>query len=202
MILKICGLTNANDAAAAIKGGATAIGFNFWLRSPRYIAPELAADIASPGGVRRVGVFVNEAPARIEQIARQARLDVAQLHGDEPPARYPAGLAVWKGARVAAGFDFSAYQDSPAEALVLDGAAGELYGGSGKPFDWSLAAGAAKRIILAGGLDASNVAEAVALARPWGVDACSRIESAPGKKDHLKMNEFLQAARHAAQQTP
>ena len=202
MILKICGLTNANDAAAAIKGGATAIGFNFWLRSPRYIAPELAADIASPGGVRRVGVFVNEAPARIEQIARQARLDVAQLHGDEPPAGYPAGLAVWKGARVAAGFDFSAYQDSPAEALVLDGAAGELYGGSGKPFDWSLAAGAAKRIILAGGLDASNVAEAVALARPWGVDACSRIESAPGKKDHLKMNEFLQAARQAAQQTP
>lgn len=202
MILKICGLTNANDAAAAIEGGATAIGFNFWLRSPRYIAPELAADIASPGGVRRVGVFVNEAPARIEQIAHQARLDVAQLHGDEPPAAYPAGLAVWKGARVAAGFDFSAYQDSPAEALVLDGAAGELYGGSGKPFDWSLAAGAAKRIILAGGLDASNVAEAVALARPWGVDACSRIESARGKKDHRKMNEFLQAARQAAQQTP
>ena len=202
MILKICGLTNGDDTAAAIEGGATAIGFNFWLRSPRYIAPELAADIASPGGVRRVGVFVNEAPARIEQIARQARLDVAQLHGDEPPAAYPARLVVWKGARVAAGFDLSSYQDSPAEALVLDGAAGELYGGSGKSFDWSLAAGAAKRIILAGGLDASNVAEAVALARPWGVDACSRIESAPGKKDHLKMNEFLQAARHAAQQTP
>src|SRR6516225_5146366 len=202
MILKICGLTNANDAAAAIEGGATAIGFNFWLRSPRYIGPELAADIASPGGVRRVGVFVNEAPARIEQIARQARLDVAQLHGDERTARYPAGLAVWKGARVAAGFDFSAYQDSPAEALALDGAACELYGGSGKPFDWSLAAGAAQRIILAGGLDASNVAEAVALARPWGVDACSRIESALGKKDHRKMNEFLQAARQAAQQTP
>ena len=197
MVLKICGITNAEDAAAAVAGGATAIGFNFWPRSPRYVAPEQAAEIGCPPGVRRVGVFVNETPARIREIASLVRLDVAQLHGDESPASYPAGMLVWKAARVTAGFDFSAYDDSPAEALVLDGPAGELYGGSGQPFDWGLAATIRKRIILAGGLDASNVAQAIATAHPWGVDACSRIESAPGKKDHSKMNEFLNAARAA-----
>lgn len=195
MVLKICGITNPEDAAAAVEGGATAIGFNFWPRSPRYIAPQEAALIGSRPGIRRVGVFVNEEPARIAEIGKLAHLDVAQLHGDEAPAAYPAGLTVWKAARVAAGFDFSAFDDSPAEALVLDGPAGELYGGSGQTFDWGLAAMVRKRIILAGGLDASNVAEAIAAAHPWGVDACSRIESAPGKKDHRKMNEFLQAAR-------
>ena len=197
MVLKICGITNAEDAAAAVEGGATAIGFNFWPRSPRYVVPEQACQIASGAAVRRVGVFVNEAPARIEEIARVARLDVAQLHGDERPAMYPTGMTVWKAARVSAGFDFSAYEDSPAEALLLDGAAGELYGGGGEVFDWGLAAVVRKRIIVAGGLDASNVAQAIAAAHPWGVDACSRLESAPGKKDHRKMNEFLQAARAA-----
>ncbi len=197
MVVKICGITNSVDAAAAIEGGATAIGFNFWPRSPRYVPPEQAAQISSSDGIRRVGVFVNEEPARIAEIARIVRLDIAQLHGDEPPASYPPRMQVWKAARVSAGFDFSAYNDSPAEALVLDGPAGELYGGSGQTFDWGLAAMVRKRIILAGGLDASNVAQAVAAAHPWGVDACSRIESAPGKKDHRKMSEFLQAARAA-----
>jgi phosphoribosylanthranilate isomerase len=196
MIVKICGITNAEDAAAALAGGASAIGFNFYVRSPRYIAPERAARIATPSA-RRVGVFVNESPARVEEIARLAALDVAQLHGDEHGEDYPAAVAVWKGARVTAGFSFAPYSGCRAEALVLDGPAGELYGGSGLMFDWSRAAGAPFRIILAGGLDASNVAAAVALAHPWGVDACSRIESAPGKKDHRKMKEFLQAARAA-----
>jgi len=196
MTIKICGITNREDAEAAAAGGATAIGFNFYPRSPRYIAPELAAAIR-PAGVRRVGVFVNERPARVAEIARIAGLDVAQLHGDETPADYPEGLAVWKAARVDAAFDFAAYADSPADALLLDGPAAELYGGSGQAFDWRLAARAAKRIIVAGGLDASNVAQAVEMARPWGVDACSRIESRPGKKDLEKMCQFLQAARAA-----
>jgi phosphoribosylanthranilate isomerase len=196
MILKICGITSAADAAEAIELGATAIGFNFYPRSPRYIAPDQAKSIATPGA-RRVGVFVNEPRAHVEQIARVASLDVAQLHGEEPPEQYPALLAVWKAARVTAGFDFSQYDHCPAEALLLDGPAAELYGGAGKTFDWNLVGVAARRIILAGGLDASNVAQAVALARPWGVDACSRIESAPGKKDYIKMREFLQAAKAA-----
>jgi phosphoribosylanthranilate isomerase len=191
MILKICGITNEEDAAAAIAGGANALGFNFYPRSPRYIAPERAAEIAPAAGVRRVGVFVNAERARVEEIARIAALDVAQLHGEETPADYPGSVAVWKAARVGAGFHLSQWRDCPAEALLLDGPA------SGEAFDWRLAAAPARRIILAGGLDASNVARAIALAHPWGVDACSRIESAFGKKDHRKMNEFLQAAKAA-----
>ena len=207
MILKICGITNQEDATAAVEGGANAIGFNFYPPSPRYVAPERAAEIGTPAGVRRVGVFVNETRERVEEVARMAALGVAQLHGDETPAEYPAGLAVWKAARVTADFDLSQYDGCPAEALLLDGPAAEMYGGSGKSFDWSLA-GKKKtkkadqevrstKIILAGGLDASNVAQAIALARPWGVDACSRIESAPGKKDLKKMRAFLEAARAA-----
>jgi phosphoribosylanthranilate isomerase len=196
MILKICGITRQEDAALAITAGATAIGFNFYPRSPRYITVERAGMIKT-AGVRRVGVFVNEAPARIEEIARIARLDTVQLHGDESPAEYPAAVAVWKAARVESGFVFEPYEGIPAEAVLLDGPAAELYGGAGISFDWRLAARSGKRIIVAGGLDGTNVARAVELARPWGVDACSRIESAPGIKDHRKMTEFLIAARAA-----
>ncbi len=197
MIVKICGITNQEDATAAIAGGANAIGFNFYPKSPRYIAPEQAAEIATGAGVRRVGVFVNEAGPRVEEIGRTVALDVAQLHGDESPAEYPGSVTVWKAARVGAGFDLARFDNLPAEALVLDGPAGELYGGAGVSFDWRLAGISKRRIILAGGLDGSNVERAVRLARPWGVDACSRIESAPGRKDHKKMSEFLQAARTA-----
>jgi phosphoribosylanthranilate isomerase len=191
MIVKICGITNAEDANAAVEGGATALGFNFYKGSPRYIEPERAGEIQTRGGVRRVGVFVNERPARIAEIAQVAGLDVAQLHGDETPADYPAGVAIWKAARVKAGFDLKALEASPGEALLLDGP------GSGLMFDWRVAAESRRRVILAGGLDGHNVAAAVAIAHPWGVDACSRIEFAPGKKDHIKMSEFLQAARAA-----
>ena len=197
MILKICGITNQTDATAAMEGGATALGFNFYRRSPRYIAPDRAAEISTSRGVRRVGVFVDEQPARVDEIARIAHLDVVQLHGHEQPGGYPAALAVWKAVRVTGDVDFSPYQTCPAEALLLDGPAAELYGGSGKSFDWRLAAGIGKPIVVAGGLDASNVARAIQLAHPWGVDACSRIESGPGKKDHEKMNAFLQAAKAA-----
>jgi phosphoribosylanthranilate isomerase len=195
MILKVCGITNQDDAAAAVDGGATAIGFNFYMPSPRFIAAEVAANIVTPPDVRRVGVFVNEPPARIEEIARVARLDVVQLHGDERTAgfRVPA----WKAVRVGAGFRFDSYEGFPAEALLLDGPAAQLYGGAGHTFEWKVAASSAWRIIIAGGLDGSNVARAIELARPWGVDACSKIESTPGKKDHKKMLEYLQAARVA-----
>ena len=201
MILKICGITNAEDAARACEAGANAIGFNFYPRSPRYIAPELAAAIPTPEGVRRVGVFVNQPRPEVERTLRIAALDVAQLHGDEQPADYPAPAAVWKAARVTGGLNpMLPYLNCPVEALLLDGPAGPGYGGSGKSFEWRLAASSPMRIILAGGLDASNVAEAIAAAHPWGVDACSRIESAPGKKDPLKMTAFLAAAREAFRQ--
>jgi phosphoribosylanthranilate isomerase len=201
MIVKVCGITNQEDAAAATGEGANAIGFNFYAPSPRYVDPQRAAEIPTASGVRRVGVFVNEARERVEEIARIARLDVAQLHGEEGTDAYPAALTVWKAARVSAGFTFANFTESSAEALLLDGPAGELYGGLGKSFDWQsvgqVSRPASFRIILAGGLDASNVAEAVAMAQPWGVDACSRIESAPGKKDHKKMLDFIREARKA-----
>jgi phosphoribosylanthranilate isomerase len=201
MILKICGLTNQEDVTRAIEAGATAVGFNFYARSPRYIAPGKAAEIATADGVRRVGVFVNEKREVVEEIVRAARLDVAQLHGDETSGDYPAAAPVWKAIRVAPDLGFAQlrrFNLDPAEALLFDGPA------SGVPFNWI----ASKilwstlhrphHIILAGGLDSSNVAEAIAVVHPWGVDACSRIESAPGKKDYKKMKEFLQAAQAAA----
>ena len=194
MIVKICGITNSEDAAAAIEAGATAIGFNFYPRSPRHIDPEDAAKIPTPGA-RRVGVFVNESPASIVEIARIAALDTAQLHGGGSAADFAGGLAVWKAAQVTASFKLALHPG--AEALLLDGPAGELYGGSGRTFDWSLARSTGIRIIVAGGLEAANVAQAVAISRPWGVDACSRLESAPGKKDHAKMQAFIQAAIEA-----
>jgi phosphoribosylanthranilate isomerase len=196
-MIKICGITNAEDAQAAADGGATAIGFNFWPRSPRYIDPGSAAAIATPPGVLRVGVFVNEPADSVERIARLVRLDVVQLHGDEKPEQYPRLPEVWKALRVNPGFRLADYAALPVQALLLDGPAAELYGGSGMTFDWSVAAGFPRRIVIAGGLDASNVARAVALADPWGVDTCSRIESAPGKKDLDKMKQFLSAAKAA-----
>jgi phosphoribosylanthranilate isomerase len=196
MMVKICGITNREDALASVEGGAAALGFNFYPSSPRYLAPERAADLIAglPAGIWKVGVFVNEAPARVAQMAATLALDVAQLHGDERPADYPPGLRVWKAARVGPDFDWTVWEDCPAEALVLDGPAGALYGGAGRPFDWALARRGGRKIVLAGGLDDGNVQQAIAQARPWGVDACSRLERAPGRKDHRKLAAFLKAA--------
>lgn len=198
MILKVCGITNQQDADSAIEAGANAIGFNFYPKSPRHITWEQAARINTPPGVRRVGIFVDARRQDIEDARRAANLHVAQMHGRRIAiAEHPAGGPFWKAFQVGAGFDLEREDDGLAEAVVLDGPAGDLYGGSGKTFDWRLVAGLKRRIIIAGGLDASNVARAVEITRPWGVDACSRIERAPGKKDHQKMKEFLWAARTA-----
>jgi phosphoribosylanthranilate isomerase len=197
MIVKVCGVTNLEDALAAIEGGASALGFNFYPRSPRYLDPERAARIAAalPARIWKAGVFVNEAPARIAEIAISVGLDIAQLHGDEPESAYPSGVRVWKAARVDDAFRLADLDRHTAEAILLDGPAGALYGGAGASFDWSLAAGSTRRIILAGGLDAGNVRQAIAAAHPWGVDVCSRIESSPGRKDHVKMAQFLREAK-------
>lgn len=186
MMVKVCGITNQADADAA--AGAGALGFNFYRPSPRYVDPESAAAIVTPAGVLRVGVFVNE--PRAVEIARQARLDVIQLHGDEQAA--PAGFPVWKAFRVTSDFSMDRLT-FPAEAFVLD-APGELYGGSGHTFDWSRAKGAERKILLAGGLGPDNVQQAIATARPWGVDACSRLELRPGIKDHAKVARFIELA--------
>ncbi|MCC7498778.1 MAG: phosphoribosylanthranilate isomerase [Bryobacterales bacterium] len=191
-LIKICGITTAGDALDAVEAGATALGFNFCPRSPRYITPDCAAGIIGglPGGILKVGVFVDEPADSIAAIVRGAGLDVAQLHGQEPPGQQPAGVRSWKALCAGEGFDAAQLALWPVEAILLDSSSG----GSGRTFNWRLAHGLAARIILAGGLDASNVADAIAQARPWGVDACSRLESAPGRKDRTRVRDFVRAA--------
>jgi len=189
MMVKICGITNREDAQAAIDGGASALGFNFYPVSPRYISPDAAAAIiaALPADVWKVGVFVDETPEVVVRIARQAALNIAQLHGSESPTQYPQAMRVWKAIRVREGAVLEAF-DCPAEAVLLDGPA------SGVVFDWARAPQGIAKLILAGGLDADNVRQAIEQVHPWGVDACSRLEKSPGRKDHVKMTAFLKAA--------
>jgi len=193
MMVKICGITNPEDALAAAGAGASALGFNFWPGSPRYIEPERAAEILAnlPPGVWKVGLFVDETPEKVTEIAGRLRLDVVQIHGEGPLPRLPR---VWKALGVKPGFPTVDLDSYAAEAFVLDAPAGAARGGTGKTYDWSLVAGIPKRVVLAGGLAADNVQEAIRTARPWGVDSCSRLESAPGKKDHAKMAAFIAAA--------
>jgi phosphoribosylanthranilate isomerase len=193
MMVKICGITCREDALAAVEAGASALGFNFYPPSPRYITPDKAAKLAGilPSGVLRVGVFVNEPKEAVAAIVEVVPLDVAQLHGD---CGSPAGVRVWKAQSVGEEFDPLELQRCDAEAFLLDAPAGVQYGGTGRTFDWSRVSGLRQRIVLAGGLGPDNVAEAIAAVKPWGVDACSRLESAPGKKDPAKMREFVRAA--------
>jgi len=204
MMVKICGITNREDALAAIEAGASAIGFNFYRESPRYISHTGAAMIAEkiPANVWKVGVFVNETPEGIAKIMLDAGLDVAQLHGSSE-AR---GIRIWRACpanglvcEFGAAPEAAGQGEQPAagtvEALLIDAPSSELYGGTGQTFDWSLAKRLAPfRVIIAGGLDADNVRIAIEQARPWGVDACSRIEKSPGLKDHEKMRKFVKAA--------
>ena len=200
MIVKICGITNLEDAQAAIQSGANALGFNFYPRSKRYIGISDATKIVAhfPPTILRVGVFVNEPAERVADLVRRVGLHVAQLHGDETPEQYPAGTRVWKVAHVDENFSLAAWESNPAEALLLDSPANGEFGGSGQTFDWSRAAGGSRQIILAGGLDETNVRDAILQVKPWGVDACSRIERAPGRKDHARMAAFIQAVLEAS----
>jgi len=194
MMVKICGITSLIDALAAVDAGATALGFNFWPKSPRYIEPDKARRIIDqlPLGVLSVGLFVNERPERVAEAAGRLKLDVVQLHGDKP---LPAALRVWKALGVGPKFKPADLDQFDVEAFVLDAPSGKAHGGTGKTYDWGRTAGVRHRFVLAGGLDESNVREAIRVARPWGVDACSRLETEPGRKDHAKMVAFVKAVR-------
>jgi phosphoribosylanthranilate isomerase len=187
MLVKICGITRREDAEAAIAAGASALGFIFYPPSPRYVTPERAAEIASGLQTIKVGVFVNRTTAAIQAIMRATKLDVAQIYGGDAPSG-----RVWRAFRVKQAFSPTSELLDDAEAILLDGPS------TGAGFDWALARGAAaQKVIVAGGLDASNVAEAIRTAKPWGVDASSRLESSPGVKDHQKVRDFVQAALEA-----
>jgi phosphoribosylanthranilate isomerase len=191
MMVKICGITNREDALAAVDAGASAIGFNFYPDSPRYISPTGAAMIAEkiPSSVWKVGVFVGESAETIAKIALDAGLDVAQLHGMSE-AR---GLRIWRA--IPANERVPHQLTDGSEAVLIDTPSSEFFGGTGETWNWSLAKGHLVKLIVAGGLDASNVRRAIEEVQPWGVDACSRLEKSPGLKDHEKMRSFVKAAR-------
>jgi phosphoribosylanthranilate isomerase len=186
-IVKVCGVTSRDDAQAALDAGANALGFNFYSESPRFLTRECAAEIISDlrGEFLRVGVFVNPSSQLIAEVS--PFLDVAQIHGQGE-----ATLPVWRSVHPGV----VPPPDSSVQAWLLDTPT-PAYGGSGRTFDWSLAAAFPYPAIVAGGLDATNVAEAVRVVNPWGVDSCSRLESSPGRKDHARMTAFVASALHA-----
>jgi phosphoribosylanthranilate isomerase len=196
--VKVCGITNYEDAALALDLGADALGFNFYPPSPRFIALDAARDIVRrlPPLTTTVGVFVNVAdPAEVDRSARAAGVQVLQLHGDESSS-YCRRLSDWpliKAVRVGKSIILENLHCFPAQAFLLDSKDDGLFGGTGKTFDWTLARRAAERlrIILAGGLSADNVAEAIRGVQPYAVDVCSGVESRPGKKDKVKLTGFM-----------
>ncbi len=192
-IIKICGVTNAEDALCAAEAGANAIGLNFCPQSPRALTFRVAHRIARflPDTVLKVGVFVEPSEDELLQAIDQIPLDVVQLHGDRVPS---VAHRTW---RALAANTANPAELLVAEAILLD-AHTPRHGGSGHTFDWTIATRFCQPVILAGGLDASNVAQAIETARPWGVDACSRLESSPGRKDAAKVRRFVKAALAAA----
>jgi phosphoribosylanthranilate isomerase len=203
--VKICGITNAADALAAIDAGANVLGFNFYEKSPRRVSETEAAKIRAqlPSRVKAVGIFVNAPPAEVIAMGKSLKLHAAQLHGDETPetvAEVAASLPVYKAFRVEPDFRLETLDEYPeAEAFLFDAASTGQYGGTGRTTDWDAARRAAQthRIILAGGLRVENVAAAVRIVRPYGVDVASGVESKPGKKDHARLREFIQEVRRA-----
>ncbi len=187
-LVKICGITNEDDALVAIEAGATALGFNFYPKSPRFISFKAAHRIAAllPDTVLKVGVFVSPSAQDLQLAIDQVPLDVVQLHGKHVPS---IAHRTWRALPATA----DPAESLLAEAILLDTPTPH-HGGSGETFDWKLAARFWQPIILAGGLDSSNVAEAIEVARPYGVDACSRLESAPGIKDPARVRHFVKAA--------
>jgi phosphoribosylanthranilate isomerase len=196
MFVKICGITSEADALLAVAMGASAVGFVF-APSPRQIAPQIAADIVKrlPPEVMSVGVFRDWAPQRVSDVANAAGLRAVQLHGHEPPevtewlkTRVPFVIQAFAAgdARVRTAAEYGA------SAILLDAPAP----GSGQVFDWSLAAQAppGQRVIIAGGLNATNVEQAIAQTRCWGVDVASGVEISPGQKDPIKLRDFVKAA--------
>jgi phosphoribosylanthranilate isomerase len=200
--VKICGITNLEDALAAVEAGADALGFNFYRKSPRYVAARDAGRIIErlPARVLCVGVFVNEDAEEVRRVMKEAGLGAAQLHGDES-ADYCRGLGCGmtiKALRVGEGFDVEKVAQTGAGAVLLDANAGEAFGGTGRTFDWEVARRASAlvpKLFLAGGLTPENVAGAVRAVRPFAVDVCSGVETAPGRKSASLVKNFIEAAR-------
>ena len=214
--IKICGLTQLADADCVAAAGADAVGLNFYARSPRCVTLPTAQAIASalPARVLNVGLFVNETPERIRELAEAVPLDVVQLHGDETPEAIQAlaDLRVMKAFRLGPGeaarvLEFVAAceaQHTPLAAVLVDAFHPGSYGGTGRAADWQAALELRSNLrvplILAGGLTAQNVAAAIVAVRPAGVDTASGVESVPGQKDPQRVCDFAAAAQQAFQE--
>jgi phosphoribosylanthranilate isomerase len=205
--VKICGITSLEDALAAVDAGADALGFNFYPRSRRYISPANTREITNhlPPAVLKVGVFVNEDVKSVVDVFSEAGLSAVQLHGDETPeyCEHLKGKYVIKTFGATSKFDWEAVGGYKVEAIMLDSKDEVLRGGTGRMFDWSIAqregqsVKSAAKLFLAGGLSPENVAEAIAMVRPYAVDACSALELSPGKKNHERVRAFINAVRQS-----
>ena len=202
-LVKICGITNAGDARAAVDAGADAVGLIF-ADSPRRVSLEEARriSIALPENIIRVGVFVDEEPAEIVRIFREVGLDLAQLHGDETPEAVSAlredGVKVMKALRVRDAASLEALDGYEADIFLLDAYSEKARGGTGEQFDWGVAKSLRGRdnIVVSGGLGPENVSEAVEFFEPYGVDASSSLEDEPGRKNGERVRRFILAAKY------
>ena len=211
--VKICGMTNLEDALVAVDAGADAVGFVFYEKSPRYVTVETAREIVQklPKEVEKIGVFVNEAWQRVSEIANDSGLTAVQLHGDEykNPERYPLSGKVFFSLPIGdwvhefsgqTGF-FGLPNVPKSSTVLLDSGTQEQRGGTGKTFPWAEARWLVQAlkernpVVIAGGLTPSNVKWAVELLEAWGVDVVSGVEASPGKKDPEKVRAFVKAVR-------
>lgn len=199
--VKICGITNIDDAVAAIDYGADALGFVFYEKSPRFIPPEKAGQIISslPPFITTAGLFVDENRNKVEKITVQNNIDIVQFHGNESPEACLLSRRVIKAIRVKDLKDLDSLGDYQVSAFLLDTYTEDLYGGTGQVFNWDIAIEAKRfgRIILAGGLTPDNIEKAVKLVRPFAVDVSSGVEMDKGIKDHKKMKLFIERAKGA-----
>ena len=199
--VKICGITNYEDAMAAVDMGADLLGFNFYPKSPRYITAEEATEIINklPGFIDIAGVFVNASFEQIQEVINQCQLNWVQLHGDEDPQfcqQFDSlNIKTMKALRVKDRKDVEKADSFFTDAILLDAYHPEKYGGTGESFDWSIIGNIHRRTFLAGGINPDNAAKAI---QPgiYGIDVCSGIESEPGKKDKKLMKKLFDNIRH------
>ena len=205
LFVKICGVTNLDDALCASEAGADAIGLNFYPRSGRVIVPREAASIAKavPAGILRVGVFVNPSREEVFSILREVKLSALQFSGNESMEQISGfGLPIYKAIHVAHRGSIAEMESYNVEAFLLDTHKEGEFGGTGKVFDWKIGLSAKRfgKIIIAGGLTPENVSDAVKTVSPYGVDVSSGVEKSPGKKDPDKIRKFIARAREANSQ--
>ena len=212
--IKVCGITNLEDARAAVDAGADAVGFVFYEKSPRRVGPDKVQQIVQsvPADVEKVGVFVNQTEDAICRTAEQAGLTAIQMHGDNEDPHVADLIAERSGLKILAAIAMNGpnpqgwamtWRPDVVHGFLLDSGSSSMLGGTGRTFDWRISVdriNVIKRlgnVVLAGGLNPGNVREAMQITTPWGVDVSSGVETRPGRKDPEKIRAFVKAVREA-----